>query len=86
MSRRLGAYGWVDDLSPAVDPTPPTSAGLLHAPGHTQALAAAVLRDHAVHDDDALWQITARSDLVRLAARIGAPGRKGIHVCRVALL
>jgi hypothetical protein len=23
----LGAYGWVDDLSPATDPTPPTTAG-----------------------------------------------------------
>jgi len=78
--RRLGAYGWVDDLSPALDPTPPTSAGLLHAPGHAQALAAAVLRDHAVHDDDARWQITARSDLVRLAARIGDDVRLGIHL------
>ena len=78
--RRLGAYGWVDDLSPALDPTPPTSAGLLHAPGHAQALAAAVLRDHAVHDDDARWRITARSDLVRLAARIGDDVRLGIHL------
>ena len=78
--RRLGAYGWVDDLSPAVDPTPPTNAGLLHTPGHAQALAAAVLRDHAVHDDDPRWQITARSDLVRLAARIGDDVRLGIHL------
>ena len=78
--RRLGAYGWVDDLSPATDPTPPTTAGLLHAPGPAQALAAAVLRDHAVHDDDARWQITARSDFVRLAARLGADVRLGIHL------
>ena len=78
--RRLGAYGWVDDLSPAVDPTPPTTAGLLHAPGNTQALAAAVLRDHAVHDDDDRWRITARSDLVRLAAKLGAQVRLGIHL------
>lgn len=78
--RRLGAYGWVDELTPATDPTPPTSAGLLHAPGHAQALAAAVLRDHAVHEDDARWQITARSDLVRLAARIGDDVRLGIHL------
>lgn len=77
--RRLGAYGWVDDLSPADDPTPPTRAGLLHTPGHSQALAAAVLRDHAVHDDDARWQITARSDQVRLAARLGADVRLGVH-------
>ncbi len=78
--RRLGAYGWVDDLSPSTDPTPPTTAGLLHAPGPAQALAAAVLRDHAVHDDDARWQITARSDLVRLAAKLGADVRLGIHL------
>ncbi|HEY8718644.1 hypothetical protein [Pengzhenrongella sp.] len=78
--RRLGAYGWVDDLDPALDPTPPTSAGLLHAPGNAQGIAAAVLRDHAVHDDDARWAITARSDLVRLAARLGADVRLGVHV------
>ena len=78
--RRLGVYGWVDELSPAADPTPPTTAGLLHAPGITQALAAAVLRDHAIHDDDPRWQLTARSDLVRLAARIGADVRLGIHL------
>jgi hypothetical protein len=30
-----------------------------------------VLRDHAVRDGDPRWQITARSDLVRLAARLG---------------
>ncbi|MFG2076337.1 hypothetical protein [Nonomuraea maritima] len=79
MPRRLGAYGWVDDLRPADDPTPPTRAGLLHAPGHGQAVAAAVLRDHAVHDDDPRWQLTARSDRVRLAARLGADVRLGIH-------
>ena len=78
--RRVGAYGWVDDLDPSEDPTPPTSAGLLHAPGHAQALTAAVLRDHAVHDDDARWQITARSELVRLAARLGDDVRLGIHL------
>lgn len=78
--RRLGAYGWVDDLDPAVDPTPPTTAGLLHAPGNAQSLTAAVLRDHAVHDDDARWQITARSDLVRLAARLGGDVRLGVHL------
>jgi hypothetical protein len=78
--RRLGAYGWVDDLAPAADPTPPTSAGLIHAPGSAQALAAAVLRDHAVRDDDARWQITARSDSVRLAARLADDVRLGIHL------
>ncbi|WP_407345510.1 hypothetical protein [Pengzhenrongella phosphoraccumulans] len=77
--RRIGAYGWVDDLDPAVDPTPPTSAGLLHAPGNAQALTAAVLRDH-VHDDDPRWQLTIRSDLARLAARLGGDVRLGIHL------
>lgn len=78
--RRLGAYGWVDDLRPAADATPPTAAGLLHAPGNAQALTAAVLRDHAVHDDDARWQIAVRSDLARLAARLGDDVRLGIHL------
>ncbi len=78
--RRLGAYGWVDDLDPSADPTPPTAAGLLHAPGNAQALTAAVLRDHAIHDDDRRWAITARSDLVRLAARLGGDVRLGIHL------
>ena len=54
--------------------------GCFTRPGPAQALAAAVLRDHAVHDDDARWQITARSDLVRLAARLGADVRLGIHL------
>ena len=52
--------------------------------GRAQALAAAVLRDHAVHDADARWQITARSDLVRLAAKLGADVRLGIHLSRGA--
>ena len=78
--RRIGAYGWVDDLNPSPDPTPPTSAGLLHAPGNAQALTAAVLRDHAIHEVDPRWQITARSDLVRLAARLGGDVRLGVHL------
>ncbi|MEO7784358.1 MAG: hypothetical protein ABIR97_07290 [Terracoccus sp.] len=78
--RRLGAYGWVDDLDPSADPTPPTAAGLLHAPGNAQALTTAVLRDHVIHDDDTRWQITARSDLVRVAAKLGADVRLGIHL------
>ncbi|RYV49807.1 hypothetical protein, partial [Pengzhenrongella frigida] len=78
--RRIGAYGWVDDLDPAVDPTPPTAAGLLHAPGNAQALTAAVLRDHVLHDEDPRWQLTVRSDLARLAARLGGDVRLGIHL------
>lgn len=80
VTRRIGAYGWVDDLHPSEDPTPPTTAGLIHAPGHAQALTAAVLRDHAVHEDDPRWQITASSDLVRLAAHLGDDVRLGIHL------
>ena len=79
--RRIGAYGWVDDLHPSTDPTPPTAGGLLHAPGHAQALTAAVLRDHAIHDtSDPRWRIELRSDLVRLAARLGNDVRSGVHI------
>ena len=79
--RRIGAYGWVDDLAPSEDPTPPTTAGFLHAPGSAQAVAAAVLRDHAVNDDDdARWQMNVRSDLARLAARLGGDVRLGVHI------
>jgi hypothetical protein len=78
--RRLGAYGWVDHLDPSADTTPPTRAGFLHAPGSAQALAAAVLRDHAVDRDDDLWQLQVQSDLARLAARLSADVRLGVHV------
>ena len=78
--RRIGAYGWVDDLAPSADPTPPTTAGFLHAPGNAQAVAAAVLRDHAVHDEDPRWQMNMSSDLARLAARLGGDVRLGVHI------
>ena len=55
-------------------------AGFLHAPGNAQALAAAVLRDHAIDDDDDRWQIQVRSDLARLAARLGNDVRIGVHL------
>lgn len=77
----IGAYGWVDDLTPSLDPTPPTTAGLLHAPGSAQALTAAVLRDHAVHEAfEARWKIATQSDQVRLAARLADDVRLGIHL------
>lgn len=79
--RRVGAYGWVDDLDPATDPTPPTDAGFLHAPGNAQAMAAAVLRDHAIGDDaERRWKMNVRSDLARLAARLAADVRIGVHI------
>ena len=78
---RLGCYGWVDDLAPNEDPTPPTTAGLLHAPGYTQALTAAVLRDQAVHHaDDAQWDITLSSRGVRVAAALAEQVRSGVHI------
>ncbi|MBA2550927.1 MAG: hypothetical protein H0V13_07735 [Nocardioidaceae bacterium] len=80
----LGAYGWVDDLRPADDPTPPTTAGLLHAPGYPQALTAALLRDHAVHDtDDERWKLTLDSATVRLASELADQVRSGTHLSEV---
>jgi hypothetical protein len=80
VARRLGAYGWVDDLSPSADPTPPTMAGLLHAPSHGQALTAAVLRDKAIAAADAIWQLQIDSAGARLAKRLGDDVRLGIHL------
>ena len=80
----LGAYGWVDSLSPSDDPTPPTRAGLIHAPSHSQALAAAVLRDHVVHDEaDPRWQMTLASTTVRAAAELADQVRTGIPLGEV---
>lgn len=80
----LGAYGWVDDLKPAADPTPPTAAGLIHAPSHAQALTAAVLRDHAVHHaKDKRWDLRLDSAVVRLAAELGEQVQSGISLAEV---
>jgi hypothetical protein len=77
----LGAYGWVDDLRPSEDRTPPTRAGLLHAPGYSQALSAAVLRDHVVHQpDDPRWRVGLHSAQIRLAANIAEQVRAGVHI------
>lgn len=78
VGRRLGAYGWVDDLQPSQDATPPTTAGLLHAPSHAQALTAAVLRDRAIATDDDTWSLQIDSDSARLAKRLGDDVRIGI--------
>ncbi len=78
---RLGCYGWVDDLAPNPDPTPPTTAGLIHAPGYAQALTAAVLRDQAVHHRDTpQWDITLDSAKVRVAAGLAEQVRAGVHI------
>ncbi len=80
----LGAYGWVDSLSPSDDPTPPTRAGLVHAPSYSQALTAAVLRDHVVHDDtDTRWQMTLSSTTVRAAAELADQVRTGLPLGEV---
>ncbi|MGZ8741700.1 MAG: hypothetical protein ACXWXO_02130 [Nocardioides sp.] len=80
----LGAYGWVDDVRPSPDPTPPTTAGLIHAPSYSQALTAAVLRDHAVHDaEDDRWKLTLDSASVRLAAELADQVRSGIDLAEV---
>ncbi|MEO7589165.1 MAG: hypothetical protein ABIS84_14200 [Arachnia sp.] len=78
---RLGCYGWVDDLSPSEDPSAPTTAGLLHAPGYTQAVTAAVLRDQAVHHaDEGQWKIILKSETVRVAAGLAEQVRSGVHL------
>ncbi len=78
---RLGCYGWVDDLQPNADSTPPTTAGLLHAPGYTQAVTAAVLRDQAVHHPaDSQWDLTLSSASVRAAAALAEQVRSGVHL------
>jgi hypothetical protein len=78
---RLGCYGWVDDLKPSPDPTPPTSAGLIHAPGYAQALTAAVLRDQAVHHPEARqWDITLDSARVRTAVALAEQVKAGVHL------
>ena len=78
---RLGCYGWVDDLAPNPDPTPPTTAGLIHAPGYAQALTAAVLRDQAVHHRDTpQWDITLDSAKVRIAVGLAEQVRAGVHI------
>jgi hypothetical protein len=80
----LGAYGWVDDLRPSDDPTPPTTAGLLHAPSHAQAVTAAVLRDQAVRNPgDDRWRLVLDSTTVRRAAELADQVRSGIHLSEV---
>ncbi|MCG5219247.1 hypothetical protein [Streptosporangium sp. KLBMP 9127] len=75
---RLGVYGWVDGPRPG---TPgPNSAGMIHAPSPAQALAATVLRDRAVNDGSARWDLELTSRGVRDADRIAEHVRVGAHL------
>ncbi len=83
----LGAYGWVDAPKP-YDPDSdtealapgPTKAGLLHAPSHTQALTAALLRDAAVrYPGDERWKLNLDSAKVRAATALAERVRLGVH-------
>jgi hypothetical protein len=83
---RAGAYGWVDAPAPygAGDPAAlapgPSTAGLLHAPSHAQALTAALLRDAAVrYPGDDQWNLTIDSAKVRTAAALAERVRLGVH-------
>jgi hypothetical protein len=66
----IGAYGWVDDLRPA---TNPTSQGFIHTPSLAQATTAAVLRSgHLAHNDaeHKALNLDLSSSRVRTALRI----------------
>ncbi|WP_412537916.1 hypothetical protein R8Z50_18830 [Longispora sp. K20-0274] len=83
---KLGAYGWVDAPAPYGGPADgqlapgPTAAGLLHAPSHTQALTAAVLRDAAVrHPGDDRWRLNIDSAKVRASVALAERVRLGVH-------
>ena len=80
LRRRLGAYGWVDAPTPG---HPGPTAGLLHTPSASSALAAAVLRDRAVSDPSPRWDLDITSRSARAASRIGAEVRNGGHLPEV---
>ncbi len=81
--RRLGApsasgiYGWVD--GPLVGTPGPTPAGLLLATSDAQARTMAVLRDKAIHDPDARWQMHLDSATTAAAVRLADDVRLGVH-------
>jgi hypothetical protein len=77
-TRRLGAYGWVDN--PAPGRPGPTTAGLLHAPSVPAALAAAVLRDRAVSESGGRWELDITSRSARTAERLAEHVRVGAHL------
>ena len=77
LRRRLGAYGWVDGPAPG---QPGPTAGLLHTPSASSALAAAVLRDRAVSDPSPRWHLDITSRSARAASRIAAEVRNGAHL------
>jgi hypothetical protein len=77
-TRRLGAYGWVDQPRPGSPG--PTAAGLLHAPSPSAALAAAVVRDRSISEGGGRWQLDITSRSARAAERLAQHVRVGAHL------
>lgn len=81
---RIGVYGWVE--GPIRGTPGPTTAGLLHAPSHAQALTAVILRDKAISErltnpgGRDLWSMQLDSDRIRLADEIADEVRTGAHL------
>lgn len=77
---RLGAYGWVDDLS--FGGGGPTDGGALLAPSQHHAATAAVLRDRHVRSAAAgsdIWQMSIDSTTALEATRLADVVRNGLH-------
>ena len=81
VTRRLGAYGWVDAPAPG-DPGP-TASGVIHAPTMPAAMTAAVLRDRAISDPSPRWDLDIDSRTARTAEQIAAQVRAGAHLFEV---
>jgi hypothetical protein len=74
--RSLGVYSWVD----APRPQSPGDHRFMVAPSTEQAATTAVLRDRALHDDDAdRWRMELASDAIRGALRLADSTREGSH-------
>jgi hypothetical protein len=74
--RSLGVYAWVD----APCPQSPGEHRFMVAPSTEQAATTAVLRDRALHDDDAdRWRMELASDAIRGALRLADSTREGSH-------
>lgn len=62
----------------------PPAGDLLHAPSEQQALVAAILRDHALHDPEPdRWAMQLSSASIRLAERLAEEVRLGAHLQEV---
>lgn len=83
---RLGVYGWLD--GPIIGQPGPTSAGLLHAPSHAQAITSVVLRDAFISEGlessapgaRNLWSMQLDSRRIRMATELADEVRLGSHV------